>query len=112
MFGFLKKLFSPPPVENVNFRALANSGAILIDVRTPNEFRSGHIKKSKNIPVRSIKQSIDVIKKYNKPIITYCRSGQRAALATRILRQNGIKAYNGGGIQELSNKLTKRRSKR
>ena len=45
MFGFLKNLFGP----KADFKALVEAGAIIIDVRTPQEFDGGHIKTSKNI---------------------------------------------------------------
>lgn len=80
-------------------------GAIILDVRTYEEFAGGHIKGSKNIPLQVLHSKIAEIKKLNKPIITCCRSGMRSAQATSILKQNSIDCINGGGWQSLESKL-------
>jgi phage shock protein E len=79
--------------------------AIIIDVRTYEEFAGGHIKNSKNIPLQVIESKINDIKKLNKPVIACCRSGNRSGMATRILKQNGIECINGGSWQSLQSKL-------
>jgi phage shock protein E len=73
MFSFLKKLFGP----GTDFKALKENGAIIIDVRTPQEFDHGHIQGSKNIPLDKIQREVKTIKSFNKPIITVCKSGAR-----------------------------------
>ncbi|MCU0336970.1 MAG: rhodanese-like domain-containing protein [Sediminibacterium sp.] len=90
----MKKLFSsaPPP----NYNAMIQEGAIILDVRTPREFQSGHIKGSKNIPVEQVKSKLQEIKKWNKPIITVCRSGNRSGVAKSILLSGGVETVNGG----------------
>ena len=80
-------------------------GAVIIDVRTYEEFASGHIKGSKNIALQVINGNIETIKKWDKPIIACCRSGMRSAQATSILKQNGIDCINGGGWNSLESKL-------
>jgi rhodanese-related sulfurtransferase len=82
-----------------------DKGAVIIDVRTPGEFQGGHIKGSKNIPLNTIGNQIESIKKLNKPVIACCASGMRSAQATSILKSNGIEAMNGGGWSSLENKL-------
>ena len=79
--------------------------AVIIDVRTYEEFASGHIKNSKNIPLQIIETKINDIKKLNKPVIVCCKSGMRSSQATSILKRNGIEAINGGGWQSLQLKL-------
>ncbi|SEP80004.1 rhodanese-like domain-containing protein [Flavobacterium urocaniciphilum] len=79
--------------------------AIIIDVRTYEEFASGHIKNSKNIPLQIIETKISDIKKLNKPVIVCCKSGMRSAQANAILNRNGIESMNGGGWQSLESKL-------
>jgi rhodanese-related sulfurtransferase len=79
--------------------------AIIIDVRTYEEFAGGHIQNSKNIPLQIIESKINDIKKLNKPVITCCRSGNRSGMATRILNRNGIECINGGSWQSLQSKL-------
>ena len=92
MFSFLKKLFGP----GTDFKALKENGAIIIDVRTPQEFDHGHIQGSKNIPLDKIQREIKTIKNFNKPIITVCKSGARSGMAKSILKGAGIEVYNGG----------------
>jgi rhodanese-related sulfurtransferase len=79
--------------------------AIILDVRTANEFAEGHIKNAKNIDLQVLNSKISEIKKWNKPVITCCRSGMRSAQATSILKQNGIECVNGGGWTSLQGKL-------
>ena len=80
-------------------------GAIILDVRTPAEFKEGHIKGSKNIALQVLNGQVETIKKWNKPVIACCKSGMRSAQATSILKQNGIDCINGGGWNSLENKL-------
>jgi phage shock protein E len=93
MFNFLKKLFTK---DNSAILQAMEKGAVIIDVRTPNEFKGGHIQGSKNIPVNEIRSKIDMIRKWNKPVITVCLSGGRSAAAKSVLASAGIEAYNGG----------------
>ena len=79
--------------------------AIILDVRTKEEFVSGNIPKSKNIPLQVLNSNIAKVKKMNKPIITCCRSGMRSATAASILKNNGIEAMNGGGWTSLYDRL-------
>jgi phage shock protein E len=79
--------------------------AVIIDVRTYEEFAGGHIKDSKNIPLQVIESKINDIKKLNKPVIACCRTGRRSGIAAMILKKNGIEAMNGGGWQSLQSKL-------
>lgn len=71
-------------------------GAVVIDVRTIEEFEEGHVQGSKNIPLNTISGQIEQIKKLDKPVITCCRSGARSGSAATILKQHGIDAINGG----------------
>lgn len=97
MFGFLNKLFGP----KTDFKALMEKGAIIIDVRTPDEFKSGHIKGSLNIPLQVIQGKIADLKKKSKPIIAVCRSGARSGVAADMLKNAGVEAYNGGAWNAL-----------
>jgi phage shock protein E len=80
-------------------------GAVIIDVRTKEEFTQGAIAGSKNIPLQIINSQITAIKKLNKPIIVCCASGMRSANAASILNSNGIETINGGGWLSLKSKL-------
>lgn len=101
MFEFFKKLFGP----GTDFKALAEAGAVIIDVRSPQEFDRGHIKGSKNIPVNIIQREMNAIKKLNKPVITVCQSGARSGMAKSVLKAAGIEVYNGGSWFGLRAKL-------
>lgn len=108
MLGFIKKWLSNFIPEPVDVLQLKKEGSIIIDVRTPQEFKSGKIKGARNFPVQTIHQNIDKIKKLNtknKTVILYCRSGGRAGRALAILRRNGIEAVNAGGYQQLNRTL-------
>ena len=102
MFDFLSKLFGP----KADFKALVQQGAIILDVRTPEEFRDGHIKGSLNIPVQVIQGKIADLKKKGKPIIAVCRSGARSGTAVGMLKDAGIEAYNGGAWNALENVIS------
>lgn len=80
-------------------------GAVVIDVRTYEEFASGHIKGSKNIPLQIISGKVAEIKKLNQPVIVCCRSGMRSAQAASILKAQGIEVMNGGGWEGLNREL-------
>lgn len=75
-------------IEQVKAEELINKGAVLIDVRTDAEFRSGNIKGSINIPVETI-SNIDLAK--DTIIIVYCRSGNRSSTAAKTLMAMGYK---------------------
>lgn len=102
MLGFLKKIFSG---SSVNYKELIGNGAIIIDVRTTGEFKSGHLQGSKNYPLDSIRTKVSDLKKLNKPVITVCRSGSRSSMAKNILKAAGIEVYNGGSWYSLKNKI-------
>ena len=72
----------------------------LLDVRTADEFRDGHIPSAVNISLQELEQKLTRIPK-NKPVIIYCRSGNRSAHAARALLQAGYsEVYDLGGIIE------------
>jgi rhodanese-related sulfurtransferase len=75
MLNFLKKLFTK---DNSAMLQALEKGAVIIDVRNPSEFRQGHIQGSKNIPVNEIRSKVEMIRKWNKPVITVCLSGGEA----------------------------------
>lgn len=97
MLKWLFSLFQAPDVAGYLSR-----NAIILDVRSPGEFKSGHVSKSKNIPLNQIGQQIDTIKKWNKPVVACCRSGNRSGMATRRLQKAGIDVINGGSWQNVN----------
>jgi rhodanese-related sulfurtransferase len=91
--------------SRVDLKELAKKGAQIIDVRTPGEFRNGHIRGSVNIPLQDLNGNLSKIKR-DKPVITCCASGIRSASARRILKSNGFtEVYNGGGWASLKYKI-------
>ena len=73
---------------------------IVIDVRTPEEFKEGHIEESSNVEWQIISSIIDEVKKDQK-IYLYCRSGRRSQKATDILIDLGYEdVINLGGIKD------------
>jgi len=82
-----------------------DKGAVILDVRTPQEYRSGHIQGSKNIPLDQVDRKINDIKKLGKPVITCCASGMRSGTVAGKLNHAGIEAINGGGWTSLARKL-------
>ncbi len=91
--------------KSESIQDFVTKGAVIIDVRTTGEFRDGHIKGSKNIPLDTINGKLNEIKKLDKPVIVCCRSGMRSAQAASVLKSVGIEVINGGGWQSLDNKL-------
>jgi phage shock protein E len=82
--------------------------AVIIDVRTAEEFAAGHLEGAVNIPYEQIGKGIHSIKLANKnsPILLYCRSGRRSAIAVKSLEQIGFqRVYDGGGMTDLQSKL-------
>jgi len=104
MINTLKKLFGIQP--QADFRALLAQGAVILDVRSPDEFKGGHIKGSVNMPLQTLGNKLKQIPQ-NKPIITCCASGVRSGAARSMLKQNGFtEVYNGGGWTSLKSKIS------
>ena len=102
MLGFIKQLFGG---KSVNYKELMAQGATIIDVRTPAEFKSGHIRGSINLPLQTLSANLGKIKR-DKPIITCCASGMRSASAKSVLRNAGFQdVHNGGGWSSLQAKI-------
>jgi rhodanese-related sulfurtransferase len=91
--------------KKVNYADLMKQGAVIIDVRTPGEFRSGHIKGSRNMPLDTIGSQVSAIKKLNKPVIVCCKSGMRSGMAKSILAKSGIEVHNGGAWMSLERRI-------
>ncbi|MBN8686764.1 MAG: rhodanese-like domain-containing protein [Chitinophagales bacterium] len=102
MLGFLQKLFGGTPVD---YKELLSRGAIIVDVRSPGEFKTGHINGSKNYPLDTLRGKINDLKKQNKPVITVCLSGGRSGMAKSILKSAGLEVYNGGPWTSLRSKI-------
>ncbi len=79
------------------------SSQIIVDVRTPQEFRSGAVPNAVNIPLDELMQRYEELgNNVEREIIVYCASGARSAYAQRMLMQIGYtQVKNGGGIAQM-----------
>ncbi|MHA4740659.1 rhodanese-like domain-containing protein [Dyadobacter sp. MSC1_007] len=100
--GILSSLFG---TKNSDYKALIEQGALVVDVRSPQEFAGGHIQGSINIPLNQINAKADMLLRKNKPVITCCRSGARSGMAEGMLKSAGVDAYNGGAWESLKQKI-------
>lgn len=92
MFKMLTNLFkSPfPSIELAEYHDsyYKKNNHMLIDVRTPQEFKSGHIAGAKNVPLQSLSDNLKKVPR-DKTVMVVCRSGTRSGTACRILSNEG-----------------------
>ena len=104
MIQFIKKILGMG--TEADFKQMLAEGATILDVRTPDEYRTGHIKGSVNIPLQRLTAASVASLKKDKPVITCCASGMRSASAKNILVSAGFtQVHNGGGWYGLQSKL-------
>lgn len=102
MLSTLKKIFGS---TSVDLSELINNGAVIIDVRSKDEFAAGHVKNSINIPLEQIGAQSEKLKKHPH-IIVCCRSGTRSGMAKRTLESKGLtNVTNGGSWQVVNNSI-------
>lgn len=103
--GFFDFLKSPDINQGVQ-ECGATPGAILLDVRTPQEYREGHIPGSKNIPLQTLDGAEIPAARKDTPLFVYCYSGARSRQAVGLLAQMGYaNAKNIGGIAAYTGKV-------
>jgi rhodanese-related sulfurtransferase len=105
--SFLSRLFGGPGaaghqlVQPAEYKARYMDDGVahtLLDVRTSEEFDGGYIPGAINISLQELQQKLNRIPK-DKPVVVYCRSGNRSAFAANILMQAGYtEVYDLGGI--------------
>ena len=102
LFDFLKQ-----PDINQGVADYRNTeGAMLLDVRTPQEYREGHIPGSKNVPLQTIDKVASVAENKDTVLFVYCYSGARSRQAVSHLQHMGYtKVNNIGGIAAYSGKV-------
>lgn len=87
-------MFGPKP--SIDFKWLVDQGALIVDVRSEQEFKNGHVKNAVNIPLPLLQQQMNKIP-VDKPVITCCASGMRSGVARKMLLKAGYqKVFNGG----------------
>lgn len=96
---FPVKGLQPLNAEQFREKASKRSGVLLVDVREPHEYKSGHIPSAVNIPLSQLNRRIKEISPKNE-VLLYCRSGIRSKQAGRILRKHGYTnlAHLRGGL--------------
>lgn len=101
-FDFLKQ----PDINQGVDQYQTTSGAILLDVRTPEEYAEGHIAESCNIPLGIIDKTAEIVYNKDTPLFVYCLSGGRSRQAAAALKQMGFtNVTNIGGIADYHGKV-------
>ena len=101
-FDFLKQ----PDVNQGVADYHNTSGAVLLDVRTPQEYREGHIPGSKNVPLQTIDKVTSIAENKDTALYVYCYSGARSRQATVMLQHMGYtNVQNIGGIAAYQGKV-------
>lgn len=78
------------------------SGAAIVDVRTADEFADGHYPNAKNIPVSELQGRLGEVGPRDRPVVLYCASGARSALAAKMLKAAGfVDVMNAGGLEDM-----------
>lgn len=86
----------------------ATPGALLVDVRTPDEYAAGHISGSINIPLASLPARCDALGGLDTPLFVHCLSGGRSGQAVSFLKRAGFtNVKNIGGINAWHGKVEK-----
>ena len=90
------------------YEYLRRKDAKLLDVRTPEEYREGHIPNSINLPLQEMQKAAGVLKDKEAPVFAYCHSGVRSGQAASMLKRMGYKQVtNIGGIMSYQGKVVK-----
>ena len=101
-FDFLKQ----PDINQGVEQYKTTSGAILLDVRTPQEYCEGHITGGQNLPLQSIDKAAVIIDNKDTPLFVHCLSGGRSRQAAAVLKQMGYtNVTNIGGIADYHGKV-------
>ena len=104
----LLNFFRQEDIDHLVEECKSVPGAVLIDVRTPAEYRDGHIPGSKNIPLQSIGNISSIISDRDTPLYVYCHSGVRSRQAAGLLRRMGYTDVTDlGGICNYRGKVVK-----
>lgn len=95
-----KDIASVKKITCADVNDLVSEGAVVIDVRTPEEYDTDHIENAINIDSSQIKYAIKgKVTDFETKVIVYCQSGRRSAESAKILTELGYKnVYDMGGI--------------
>ena len=97
--GFWFRGTSGEQISGAAARTLVKEGALLVDVRTSEEFADGHIDGAINIPVSQLDARLAEVGAKTRPVVVYCFSGARSRRAADALRTAGFtKVHDLGGM--------------
>lgn len=100
MLGLFKRIAS---ISTKELEKLIKSNVTLLDVRTTDEYRSGHIATAKNVPLPNINNYQGDT---NQPVYVICQSGVRSKQAASILKKKGYDVTNvKGGMYHWTGKI-------
>lgn len=102
IFDFFKQ-----PDINQGVQEYKNTaGAVLLDVRSPQEYREGHIPGSQNVPLQQLDKVEEVTENKDTVLYVYCHSGARSRQTVSLLKHMGYtNVHNIGGIAAYSGKV-------
>jgi phage shock protein E len=86
----------------MNIEKLIRENAIIVDVRTKEEFLGGHVAGSINIPLQEVQQRVEDFKRLQGPLILCCASGNRSGMAANYLNHQGVDCVNGGSWMDIN----------
>lgn len=98
-FFVLTRVMGGSRISGEEARTKVAAGALLVDVRSPGEFSSGHIDGAKNIPHTAVQGRLAEFEPKEQEIVLYCASGMRSSTAARVLRSNGFENVHNLGPQ-------------
>jgi phage shock protein E len=100
-FILFKRLLGGGKVASSIVKQKLDLGAIVVDVRTQDEFRNGAFPGAKNIPLSDLGQRLGEIPR-DRPVVLYCASGARSSAAARAMKQAGFSdVINAGGLSDM-----------
>ena len=107
IFFIYKKITNGQKEKTVINMLKSSEKTVIVDVRTSEEFRGGHISNSINIPLDKISSSAEQLRDYDH-VIVVCASGMRSAQAASILKSKGFtNVVNGGSWTSLKDIASK-----
>lgn len=87
-------------------RQLLDENALILDVRSPGEFDSGHLDNAVNVPLHSVSRGVTELQiPQSRPILAYCLSGTRSSMACRTLRAIGYTSVHNLGSLHRAQKI-------
>jgi len=99
----MQQLQAAEGVDVKQAQSMTQQGALLLDVREPEEFSAGHAPNAKLIPLGQLDSRLQEIASYkDKPVVVMCRSGRRSGIAVSQLQAAGFTQVSNvkGGIHE------------